>query len=288
MKPEQYLDLVERLERIEALLKTKKPGRKPAVVDERTDLTRERVDTLETLFWKIVNAPRAKKADAYRVPQALLGERDEPNIEAVVASVLLNQASLRKVFRTAGLGDSKAETPLDRARRTLAASNLYVVPMSRLRLGAYVETTVAVSPGELARKGRGDFDLPAPVGWTTTSRAEGFEGMEGFVEPPEDPCGARVWPGGSKEDDQEQDVPAPSLKQKSRTWDSAVAKVAEDIAEEMREKLAAPAAKGFRVSFDNGENEEEGDLTEPVRDEAEQEESPKPLRIKVELGSKNK
>lgn len=207
MNNTEYTDIVTRLDRIEALLSTRKAGRKAGVVDPRTDLTRVRVDTLESLFWRIVNAPRSKKAQAYRVPESLLGIDGTPNIEAVVLSVLLNQASLRKVFRTAGLGDSHKETPLDRARRALVASNLVVLPISKLRLGAYVETQLAVSPGEVERKGR-EVDCGDPVGWTTTSRAVRVKSREGeWIDPPADPCGVRVWPGVSVvlEDEHEQD-----------------------------------------------------------------------------------
>jgi hypothetical protein len=212
MNNTEYTDIVTRLDRIEALLSTRKAGRKAGVVDPRTDLTRVRVDTLESLFWKIVNSPRAKKSTAYRVPEALLGIDGTPNIEAVVLSVLLNQASLRKVFRTSGLGDSHKETPLDRARRALVASNLVVLPISKLRLGAYVETQLAVSPGEVERKGR-EVDCGEPVGWTTTSRAVRVKSREGeWIDPPADPCGVRVWPGVSlelEEDDETEDLLEP-------------------------------------------------------------------------------
>lgn len=192
----------EKLDRIIELLDKRKPGAKSFITKagDSTDFTRQRVDVIETLFWDIVNAPRSKKQDAYKVPRVLLGDRDQPNIEAVVCSVLLNQASLRKVFKVIGIGDSHRESPLDRARRAVAASNLVILPMGRLRLGAFKETDVALSPGEARRLARVDCDLPDPKGWTTASRAASFEGPFGHVKAPADPCGARVWPGDAPVD----------------------------------------------------------------------------------------
>ena len=196
MNTEQLDRIEEMLVELLAFQHTRKPGRKPGIAPQGTNIIRERVECLETLFWKIVNSPRGKKKEAYRVPACLLGDRDAPNIEAVVMSVLLNQASLRKVFRTAAPGDSSRESPLDRARRAVEASNLVLLPMGRLRIGATMsDTMVAISPGEARRQARVTVDLPESKGWTTPERAEGFEGMTGYVEAPEDPCGARAWPG---------------------------------------------------------------------------------------------
>jgi hypothetical protein len=186
----------EKLDRILEILEalgTRKAGPKPAKVDGQ-DLTRERVETLETIFWKIVNAPRKKKRDIYRVPALLIEGRNEPRIEAVVASVLCNQASLRKVFTLIGVGDTQKETPLDRARRALAQSNLLVRAQSQIRGGSYgKETAIALSPGEAIRLTQERLDNHTPKGWTTGARAEGFDDIDGRVDAPEDPCGQRVW-----------------------------------------------------------------------------------------------
>jgi hypothetical protein len=188
----------EKLDKIlEALadLQTRKTGPKPALTDGH-DLTRERVEMLETLFWKIINAPKKKKIDIYRVPALFLEGRGEPPIEAVVASVLCNQASLRRVFSLVGVGDVQKESPLDRARRALALSNLVVREVSQLKGGGYGKSTnVAMSPGEakrLVNERNAHFE---PLGWTTKSRAVGYDDpTEGWVDANPDTCGVRVWP----------------------------------------------------------------------------------------------
>jgi len=47
--------------------------------------------------------------------------------------------------------------------------------------------------GEAQRLARTGVDLPASPGWTTTARAISFEGISGWVDAPDDPCGARRW-----------------------------------------------------------------------------------------------
>lgn len=168
---------------------------RPPVVDPTVDLTRERVEVIEDVFWTIVNAPFTKKRDSYKVPKSILRDHFHPSMEAVVESVLLNQAALRKAFRTIGKGDSAGERPVDRARRALQQSNLVVMTMRQTVLDMK-DTQVVFSPGEANRQRKlNQPEVTSWPGWTTTKRAVATPNPTGgFFDIPDDPCGQRVWP----------------------------------------------------------------------------------------------
>lgn len=199
MTNEQYDILNAKMDRLLALLDgSSRPNRrntKSLRDDPRQDLTRDRVAELERIFWSIVNSPRDKRRDSYRFPRVLIEHPTKPPIEAVLVSVLINQASLRKVFKLRGLGDPTGDTPADCARRLLERTNLVQLALYKTILDTHSSTMIACSPGEarrIAQKGL-VASLPVPLGWTCLERAQAREGPSGRIEPPKDSCGVRKW-----------------------------------------------------------------------------------------------
>lgn len=190
----------------------------PDTGDPRRDLTQERVTELERLFWVIVNSSRDVREKSYRFPASLLGRDIKPNIQGVILSVLVNQASLRKCFKARGLGDLRNESPADCAKRLLAETNLVVLPLSQTQIGAEKATLVAFSPGEAERVALSGTRIPAEFkGWSCVERAKGRQGPVGYIPAPQDPCGARVWGDVTLEEEiedeiEEEEAPSPIKK----------------------------------------------------------------------------
>jgi hypothetical protein len=197
MENTQFDQIMERLDQISTLIANKKTGPRPGKMESGNDLTRQRVERLESLFWSMVNLPIEKKKGAFQFPKYLIQKLGNPSLEAVLVSTLLNQASMRRAFKVKGLGDFANETPLDRAKRALNESNLVVLPMNQTDFGNS-ETLVAFSPGEAQRVALHPENLPRSKGWTTQSRAQAVlnpfdDGRGKWLQVPEDQCGVRVW-----------------------------------------------------------------------------------------------
>jgi len=187
----QFDRLEAKIDRLLSLLE--KPARKAPIHNPLVDLLQQRVTEIERLFWNLVNSPLDKRRDSLRFPKALLGSDLRANIQGVVVSTLINQASLRKCFRIKGQGDSVNDSQAAIARRVLDQTNLILVPFTHTRLDSTSPTLVALSPGEAERvANRGS--VPAEFkGWSCVERAKGRQGPVGYIPAPEDPCGARVW-----------------------------------------------------------------------------------------------
>lgn len=190
-----------RFDRIEELL-NRRGSKQPVDRESSRDLLRERVDTVETLFWRIINSPRDLRKNSYKFPKCLLeGIFEVPN-EAMVYSVLVNQAATRKAFKTRGEGDPRGASPHDLVRAAIDKSNLIILPISDTSLDSFSTTVAAFSPGEAIRVAKTTAKLPvAFLGWTTTSRAISKKGLNGIMLPVlSDPCGIRKWDGDEEEE----------------------------------------------------------------------------------------
>ena len=209
----QFDRLEAKIDRLLSLLE--KPARRAPIHNPLVDLLEQRVTEIERLFWNLVNSPLDKRRDSLRFPKALLGSDLRANIQGVVVSTLINQASLRKCFRIKGQGDSVNDSPAAIARRVLDQTNLILVPFTHTRLESTSPTLVALSPGDAERvANRGS--VPAEFkGWSCVERAKGRQGPVGYIPAPEDPCGARVWGDVALEEEieeEEEDTPSPIKK----------------------------------------------------------------------------
>lgn len=214
MKPDQYQEILDRLDSIAAMLADKPVRASGRVEDPRANLQQVRVREIERIFWKLVNSSPLKRRESYRFPRCLVESAGKPAFEGVVVSVLINQASLRKCFRAKGRNDPKGETAAQCARRVLDSSNLFLVAAKNLRTGSDADTLVALSPGEAERSVKSCVELPGEwPGWTCEDRAEPVPNpfAPGNVEVPEDPSGVRHWPGDGQEGQKSIAEPAKKL-----------------------------------------------------------------------------
>lgn len=207
MTPEmkQYLD--ERFDRIERMLEKspKRRGQAATLIDQ--------VETVEALFWKIVNTPKKTRVDVYHTPGYLIESIVQNHTEAVVFSVLVNQAALRKAFKPTSAADPSAK---DAAVNAVKKSNLFVLPVRDTLFSSEGPTQIVMSPGEALRSVSDASLLPAVWrGWT-------FQGERGVtrkahdgtteLEPAFDPSNKRDWRGASvipSVDVEEPDVESP-------------------------------------------------------------------------------
>jgi len=166
-------------------------------------LQRERVDAMESVFHKITLMNYYKRHKTYRFPKAIMEDMSDPYTQTMLASVLINNASLRSPFRPVA-GESVL-TAQDVARKTLEDCNLIVMPMNRTDFGGG-DTLVVMSPAAAVAFVRDRSTLPREwKGWTCKERHTGNAGASGFVQPLPDPSGTRRWAGIVDDSPQGQD-----------------------------------------------------------------------------------
>ena len=203
MNDNQYTEILRQFGVLRDMLQTRIPRKKrEALVETKPTLHRERVAELERIFWKLVNSTPEKRRDSYRFPKALVEKLGQPTLEAVVVSVLVNQASLRKIFQVRGPEDPRHENAATCVRRILRNANLMELSLQDTTLPSESETMIALSPGEASRRAKSYVELPASwPGWSCAERAKPVRNpfAVGMLEVPEDPCGARDWSVGENE-----------------------------------------------------------------------------------------
>lgn len=205
----------DRLDRIEQLLHTvleRLPRRRRSGVNAEGELSlndnevhQQRVAEIERIFVAIVNDHENKRMERYKIPQYLRGHPLKPFTEAVTVSVLCNQASLRKIFRTRAAGDPSDSTPSSRAQTALDASNLVQVSAVDTHFETTVSTKLALSPAECI------ISVPKVLwpeefrGWTCTERVQSrvSPADDSVIRPLEDPSGRRDWDMAEEESEPE-------------------------------------------------------------------------------------
>jgi hypothetical protein len=188
--------ILKKLERIEALLEalTKPKARETAASRPLRfggeALLKTRVAELERVFIRLASATRLQRLERYKFPRYLVERPGQAPLEAVLASVLINQASIRKIFRPVSAEGESDKTPAQIAKETLAESTLLVVPAHKTTLESDSQALVALSPaGALASVS--DRSLLPSVwrGWTCDERVSPAESGVGVaVRPLVDPC----------------------------------------------------------------------------------------------------
>lgn len=293
---DQYNELIDRLQRIEDRLTTHtKPPRRGGYAAPDTDLHRLRVAEVERIFWKLVNCSLPKRKMSYKFPKCLLENIGESPFEGVIVSVLINQASLRKVFKTRAKGDPANETGSACVKRALKDSNLFVVPTKAIRRGGDSETLVALSPAQAGLVVKQSI-LPAEwKGWTCEERlvpvADPFEAGV-ILTPPTDPSGVRVW----GEDAPEPDATEPPVKVLNPAWTDTDEEEEEEendgrtyVREDGHQPApvdSTPAPKKRRVLFGAEESTQETPKRKvDFSSIADKEPAKKPLNIRIKLGA---
>lgn len=193
-----------KLDLIIELLQTQKAakGRSGNLYGSDSEIHRQRVEALETLFFKLHQRTTGARREQLNYGVALLEGRLDPYIQAVPVATLVNQASMRKIFRKVAKGESSKVSPVEVARNVLADSNLVVMSLKETNLKTDSAVLVAFSPAQALLVAKHPENLPQRwKGWTTDERGAakptvGNDGKALFVDPIEDVSGARVWDAG--------------------------------------------------------------------------------------------
>ena len=166
--------LANRLEQVLQALQTPTVARRHLSAGKVTQTSAEarqkRVAAIERQFWTLANSPLQKRRDVYRFPSYLIERLGDAPLQAVTVSMLINQASIRKIFRP--LPGEEGTSPADLARTALQNSNLIVIKALQARLETTAETPVALSPAAANRLVRNKSLLPREWrGWSCVERA---------------------------------------------------------------------------------------------------------------------
>lgn len=269
---ESLADLHKKVDRLAELIQAIMP-RKSARAMRQADLKtanspalhKRRVATVEDLFIKMIDTPLRKRRDVYRFPKPLLERPDQPTIQGMLMSVLLNHAALRKTF--APVAGEAGKTAAQIAEEALKDSNLCVVRMCHTTLQSINNTFVVLSPAAVQQFVRDRSLWPKEWrGWSCEARVGITNSGVGPLDPPDDPSGVRVWEGDEAAvNESEADIDGDD----------------EDLAEDYVEPLA-PAPKKRRVDFSSVEDEKPKRKVSFSTGEG----ARKPVNIRVNLDSK--